>query len=411
MATLRLEIVTPETTAYSEDVEMVTLPGSEGELGVYPKHVPVLTILKPGELRVVKDKRATSLAVGEGFIEITPERVSVLTDMALEAQVIDEAAAEKAVARAQAAMKEDHTAEEVAAIQASLQKALAQLHVKRRRHSEIHFRAKLQAPDQLAIIAGIGVYPRVLARAARAEGVRMILALAFEGETEAELGQLVDEICWLRVGQLNRMLCTLRDAKITSAMMAGQIAPRNLFDLHPDWRALLLLAKLKQRNAESIFRAIAGELEKIGVALLPATTFLEDFLAGKDLIVGPKLSRREKSDIELGWDIAQKIEALDIGQTIIVKNGAVLAIEGFDGTNETMRRGGALGCGGAVMIKVAKPNQDMRFDVPVIGRETISVAAEAKIRVIALEASRTLLLEKQDVIRAAQNAKISLFGR
>src|SRR4026208_542114 len=138
MATLRLEIGTPETTAYSEDVEMVTLPGSEGELGVYPKHVPVLTILKPGEVRVVKDKRATSLAVGEGFIEITPDRVSVLTDMALEAQVIDESAAEKAVARAHAAtqaeMREDHTAEEVAAIQASLQKALAQLHVKRRRH-------------------------------------------------------------------------------------------------------------------------------------------------------------------------------------------------------------------------------------------------------------------------------------
>jgi UDP-2,3-diacylglucosamine hydrolase len=269
----------------------------------------------------------------------------------------------------------------------------------------------LHAPDQLAIIAGNGVYPRVLARAARAAGVRKILALAFEGETEAELGQLVDEICWLRVGQLNRMLCTLRDAKIPSAMMAGQIAPRNLFDLHPDWRALLLLAKLKQRNAESIFRAIAGELEKIGVALLPATTFLEDSLAGKDLIVGPKLSRREKSDIDLGWDIAEKIAALDIGQTIIVKNGAVLAIEGFDGTNETMRRGGALGRGGAVMIKVAKPNQDMRFDVPVIGRETISVAAEAEVRVIALEASRTLLLEKQDVILAAQNAKISLFGR
>ena len=269
----------------------------------------------------------------------------------------------------------------------------------------------MHAPDQLAIIAGNGVYPRILARAARTAGVRKILALAFEGETEAELGQLVDEICWLRVGQLNRMLCTLRDAKITSAIMAGQIAPRNLFDLHPDWRALLLLTKLKQRNAESIFRAIAGELEKIGVALLAATTFLEGFLAGKDLIAGPKLSRREKADIDLGWDIAQKIAALDIGQTIIVKNGAVLAIEGFDGTDETMRRGGALGRGGAVMIKVAKPNQDMRFDVPVIGRETISVAAEAKIRVIALEAGRTLLLEKEDVILATQNAKISLFGR
>ena len=135
MATLKLEIVTPEEKIYSEDVEMVTLPGAEGELGVYPKHVPVLTTLKPGELRVIKDGRETSMAVGEGFIEITPERVSVLTDMALEAQVIDEAAAEKAVARAQAAMKEDHTAEEVAAIQASLQKALAQLHAKRRRHS------------------------------------------------------------------------------------------------------------------------------------------------------------------------------------------------------------------------------------------------------------------------------------
>ena len=133
MATLRLEIVTPETTAYSEEVEMVTLPGSEGELGVYPNHVPLLTILKPGELRVVRNGRSSSLAVGEGFIEITADRVSVLTDVALEAERIDETAAQQAVARAQAAMKEDHSSEEVAAIQASLQKALAQLHVKRRR--------------------------------------------------------------------------------------------------------------------------------------------------------------------------------------------------------------------------------------------------------------------------------------
>jgi F-type H+-transporting ATPase subunit epsilon len=133
-ATLRLEIVTPETTAYSEDVEMVTLTGSEGELGVYPNHVPLLTTLKPGELRVLKDGRESFLAVGEGFVEITGKSVSVLTDLALEAASIDESAAEAAVARAQAAMKEDHGSEEVAAIQASLQKALAQLHVKRRRH-------------------------------------------------------------------------------------------------------------------------------------------------------------------------------------------------------------------------------------------------------------------------------------
>jgi len=135
VATLKLEIVTPEKTAYSEDVEMVTLPGSEGELGVYPNHVPLLTTLNPGELRVLKDGRESFLAVGEGFVEITGDAVSVLTDMALEPAAIDEHAAEAAAARAQKAMKEDHGSEEIAAIQASLQKALAQLHVKRRRHS------------------------------------------------------------------------------------------------------------------------------------------------------------------------------------------------------------------------------------------------------------------------------------
>src|SRR3982750_4639806 len=134
MPTLRLEIVTPEETVYSEDVDMVTLPGTEGELGVYPKHVPVLTTLKPGELRVIRGGRETAMAIGEGFVEIKGDSISVLTDMALESAKIDIAAAEAAVERAKAAMKEDHTAQEVAAIQASLQKALAQLHVKRRRH-------------------------------------------------------------------------------------------------------------------------------------------------------------------------------------------------------------------------------------------------------------------------------------
>jgi F-type H+-transporting ATPase subunit epsilon len=135
MATLKLEIVTPEATAYSEDVEMVTLPGAEGELGVYPNHVPLLTTLNPGELRVLKGGKETFLAIGEGFVEITGNSVSVLTDMALDVAGIDENAAEAAVARAKAAMKEDLGTEESMAVQASLQKALAQLHVKRRRHS------------------------------------------------------------------------------------------------------------------------------------------------------------------------------------------------------------------------------------------------------------------------------------
>ena len=134
-ATLRLEIVTPEATAYSEDVEMVTLVGAEGEMGVYPNHVPLLTTLQPGELRVLKGGHETFLAVGEGFVEVRGDGVSVLTDLALEASKIDEGAAEAAVARAQAAMKEDLGAEEIATVQATMQKALAQLHVKRRRRS------------------------------------------------------------------------------------------------------------------------------------------------------------------------------------------------------------------------------------------------------------------------------------
>src|SRR6266850_5828446 len=167
----------------------------------------------------------------------------------------------------------------------------------------------------------------------------------------------------------------------TLGIIAGQIAPRNLFDLRPDWKALLVLAKLKQRNAESIFAAIADELAKVDVELLPATSFLEDCLAPRGLIAGPKLSRREEEDVDLGWKMAKEIARLDIGQTVIVKNGTVLAVEAFEGTNDAIKRGGALAREGAVMIKVAKPNQDVRFDVPVIGVETVRVAAEANLRV------------------------------
>jgi DUF1009 family protein len=267
------------------------------------------------------------------------------------------------------------------------------------------------ALEQLAIIAGNGVYPQLLAQAARRGNVKQIAAIAFTGETDAKLASLVDEICWVRVGQLNRMLAVLREWKITRAIMAGQIAPRNLFDLRPDLRALLLLARLKQRNAESIFSAIAQELQNAGVTLLPATTFLGDLLAPEGLFAGRRLSRRENADVEFGWDIARQIAALNIGQTIVVRNGTVLAVEGFDGTDETIRRGTALANGKAVVIKVAKPNQDMRFDVPVLGLRTITPEIAAKVRVIAVEAGRTLLLEKEALIERASAAGISLVGR
>ena len=269
----------------------------------------------------------------------------------------------------------------------------------------------MNAPQVLGIIAGNGVYPRQLADAARKAGVTKIIAAAFSGETDPALAQHVDLIEWMRVGHLSRLLKFFREQKVHHAIMAGQIAPKNLFDLRPDWKALLVLAKLKQRNAESIFTAIADELAKIDVDLLPATSFLENCLASAGLVVGPKLSRREEEDVDLGWKIAKEIARLDVGQTVIVKNGTVLAVEAFAGTNDAIRRGGTLARKGAVMIKVAKPNQDMRFDVPVIGIETIRSAAEAKLRVIAVEAGKTLLLDRDGIADLAQRAKISVVAR
>jgi DUF1009 family protein len=269
-----------------------------------------------------------------------------------------------------------------------------------------------QAPlHVLGIIAGNGVYPRLLSDAARKAGVKKIIAAAFTGETDSVLAQHVDVIEWMRVGQLNRLLKFFSQNKVHHAIMAGQIAPKNLFDLRPDWKALLLLGKLKQRNAESIFASIAEELARIDVDLLPATTFLEDCLASAGSIAGAKLSRREEEDVDLGWKIAREIARLDIGQTVIVKNGTVVAVEAFEGTNDAIRRGGALAREGSVMIKVAKPNQDMRFDVPVIGVETVRIAKEAKLRVIAVEAGKTLLLERDAIVHLADRSKISIVAR
>jgi len=269
-----------------------------------------------------------------------------------------------------------------------------------------------QAPlHALGIIAGNGVYPRLLAEGARRAGVKRLVAAAFTDETDPILEQHVDVLEWMRVGQLGRLLKFLRRQDIHHAIMAGQIAPKNLFDLRPDLKAVMLLGKLKQRNAESIFAAVADELAKIDVDLLPATTFLEDSLAQLGVIAGPKLSPREEHDVEIGWNVAKEIARLNIGQTIIIKNGTIVAVEALEGTNEAIKRGGTLARESAVMVKVSKPNQDVRFDVPVIGVETIRVAAESGVRVIAVEARKTLLLERDAVIALADTMNVSVVAR
>jgi DUF1009 family protein len=262
--------------------------------------------------------------------------------------------------------------------------------------------------DALGIIAGNGRYPILLAEAARARGVKRLAIVGFSGETAPEVEKLADNYTRLRVGQLGGLVSYFREQKITQAIMAGQITPGNLFDLRPDMKALLLLAKLKERNAESIFGAIADELKKVGVELLPATTFLEDSLPAPGHIAGPKLSRNQQADVELGFKVAKEISRMDIGQSVVVKRGTIVAVEAFEGTDAAMERGGRLGKGDVVLVKVSKPNQDFRFDVPVVGTRTLEKAHESSVKVIACEARRTLLLDRKLVLEQAERWGISL---
>lgn len=264
--------------------------------------------------------------------------------------------------------------------------------------------------EPLALIAGNNRYPFLLAEAARREGVRSIRVIAFENETDPALAQLVDEMVWLRVGQLGKMLKQLTAWGVQRAIMAGQIAPKNLFDLRPDFRALFILARLKRRNAETLFGAIADEMTGIGVTLLPATTYLEHLLATPGHLAGPKPGRSAQADAEFGMRIARESSRLDIGQSVVVKKGTVLAVEAFEGTDECIRRGGKLGRGGATLCKVSKPGQDFRFDVPVIGTRTLETCAEAGVGTIVVEAGRTLLLDREAIFGLAGAKKITLTG-
>ena len=271
-------------------------------------------------------------------------------------------------------------------------------------------RVILETPDTLAIVAGNGSYPFAMARGARKAGVKRIVAVSFTDETSDRLAAEVDDIEWLRVGQLGKLLSYLEQSGVRHAVMAGQIAPKNLFDLRPDFKSLFLLARLKRRNAETIFAAIGDEMKKIGIELLPATTFMDDHLAPAGLIAGPKVKARVLDDLRYGHDIAKEVSRLDIGQTVLVKNGTVLAVEGFEGTNECIKRGGALGRGDAAMVKVSKPGQDLRFDVPVIGPVTLESCREAGVRIIGIEAGRTIILERDRVTAIAAQHKLSIFG-
>ena len=266
------------------------------------------------------------------------------------------------------------------------------------------------APDSIGLIAGSRSLPLDFARLARAAGVKRIVAVAAEGETDPALATLVDEIVWLNVGQVGKMISAFTSRGIQQCVMAGQLAPKNLFDLRPDLRAMGVLLRLKEKNAHTLFGAVAEELKKDGVELIAATPWLAPLMPPSGFALGPRLSDEQRSDVAFGFRIAKEISRLEIGQLVVVKDGAVLAVEGFEGTDPCLARGGELAGkkGGAVAVKVAKLNHDMRFDIPCIGAKTFETCAAAKISVLALEAGKTLLLDRDQCEALARQNKLSV---
>src|SRR5580704_577732 len=264
--------------------------------------------------------------------------------------------------------------------------------------------------ESLGIIAGNRSLPILFAQQARALGVKRLTAVAFDGETDPALANLVDDIVWLKVGQLSKMISAFTSRGITQCVMVGQIAPKNLFDLRPDLRGMAVLLRLKEKNAHTIFGAIADELKKDGVELIEATPWLKPLMPQAGFHLGPKLSAGQKSDVQFGFLMAKEISRLEIGQLVVVKNGAVLAVEGFEGTDKCLARGGELAGrdGGAVAVKVAKPGHDMRFDIPCLGPQTLEICARSGIAVLAFEAGKTLLLESETCNALAGKNKISV---
>ena|SRR3984957_12162891 len=264
--------------------------------------------------------------------------------------------------------------------------------------------------DTLGIIAGNRSLPLIFARQARALGVKRLVAVAFDGETDPAFASLVDEIVWLKVGQLSKMISAFTSRNVRQCVMVGQIAPKNLFNLRPDLRAVSLLFKIKERNAHTIFGAIADELKKDGVELIEAIPWLEPLMPAIGFSLGPKLSADQQEDVAFGFRIAKEVSRLEIGQTVVVKNGTVLAVEGFEGTDKCLARGGELAGkdGDAVAVKVAREKHDLRFDIPCIGPKTLETCANAGIAVLALESGKTLVLEQDVCERLAKKHKITL---
>jgi UDP-2,3-diacylglucosamine hydrolase len=266
------------------------------------------------------------------------------------------------------------------------------------------------AGPPLGLIAGNGRFPFLVAAGAR-RARRRVVAVAIREEASPELAEAVDEIHWVSLGQLGRCIDALRSAGAKEAVMAGQVKHRQIFsDVVPDLKMVGLLARLAFKNTDSLIGAVADVLEREGITLLASTTFLQEELAGDGALGDRSPSRTEKLDIKYGRTIARRLADMDLGQTAVVKDRAAVALEAMEGTDEVIRRAGRLAGPGCVVVKVAKPKQDLRFDVPVIGPGTIEAMREARALVLAVDAGRTLLLDRPALLSEADSAGVAVWG-
>ncbi len=262
--------------------------------------------------------------------------------------------------------------------------------------------------ERIGLIAGNGRFPLLFAETARARGVEVV-AVAHRGESLAEIANLVPALTWVRVGELGKIIRVFKKAGIARAVMAGGIKkPRHLTDFRPDFRGAAFIAKTRSLKDDVLLRGIAAELERDGITIVESTLFLGDLVPAEGTLTRAAPRNRDWDDIRFGLAVAKDIGRWDIGQSVVVKEGAVLAVEGFEGTDAAIRRGGELGRGGAIVVKVSKPTQDLRFDVPAVGPTTIEVMREVGATVLALEAGRTIMLDRTALLAAADAAGIAI---
>lgn len=264
--------------------------------------------------------------------------------------------------------------------------------------------------ETIGLIAGSGRLPLLFAQAAREKGLK-VAAVGHKGETDPSLESLVDSFVWVRVGQLRKIAKALKAAGARRVVMAGGIGRvRALTEARPDLGALKVVARLRSFRDDGLLRAVARYFEEEELSIVSPTEFLQRLLAPEGLLAGPALDGSAQSDLTLGLEVAAALGKADVGQTVVLKGGHVLALEAVEGTDEAIRRGGRYGGAGAVIVKLCKAGQDERFDLPAVGPNTIVVMREVGARVLAVEAGRTLLLEPEPLISAANKAGITLVG-